>query len=298
MRRRLRASLDVDAHTLADDEPLVLGGLEHFGVKQGVLDGLLAGHSLDAITARLRAGGALPAGEPGAVGLRRAVDETAPLAEAALAFGPGAPHALSVTLGDRTVVGTADRLTPAAAVRVRPSQLKTRDLVRAWTEHLARAAAGDARPTVALGTDGARTFAALDAETATALLDALVRGLDKIRERPPPLFERASRAYAEALSDPDRAAVVDDTLRRHRARLDGVDLPPVEPGRSASGLAKAQKAFRPRTYDNNPPGDLDDPYVDLATRGDDPFENPWCFVVWAETLWAPLLHHSAEGLPT
>ena len=296
MRGELRASLDVEAHAMDDAEPLVLGGLELHGVRAGVLDGLLAGHGLGAIGERLRAGGALPAGEPGAVGLRRAIDEAAPLAEAALAFGPGAPRALAVQLGERTLAGTAERLTPHAAVRVRAGRLRTRDLVRAWAEHLALAAAGEALPTVAIGTDGARTFSPLDPDRARLLLSALLRGLDKIRERPPPLFERASRAYAEAVSDAQRAELVGAIVRREHERLAGLEPADIDYGRHVGGLRKASVAFYPPSW-KGPPGDIEDAYVDLAVRGENPFDYPHAFAAWAQTLWAPLLHHSREGLP-
>ena len=295
--RRLRAGLDVDAHAVDDAEPLVLGGLAHYAVRAAVLDGLLAGDAPDAIAERLRASGALPAGEPGAVGLRRAVDETRPVAEQALALGEGRATTLAVALGERTLSGVAARLGDRASVRVRPGRVRRRDRVAAWVEHLALCAAGHDVPTVALGVDGATTLAPLPPEAARAFLAALLRGYDRIQHRPPPLFDRASHAYVDKLSRGDRIAYAEAMLAREAALAEGADPEPFDCGVKEWPLAQARKAFERRTWPDNPPGDLDDAYVALVTRGADPFERPVGFVHWAQCLWAPLLCHATEGLP-
>ena len=296
--RRLRAGLDVEAHAVDDAEPLVLGGLAHYAVRAAVLDGLLAGDAPAAIAERLRAGGVLPAGEPGAVGLRRAVDETRPVAEQALALGEARAASLTVALGARALHGVAARLTDRAAVRPRPGRVRRRDLVAAWTEHLALCAAGHDVPTVALGVDRAVSFAPLPPEAARAFLAALLRGYDRIQRRPPPLFDRASHTYVDKLPAGDRRAYAEAMLAREAALAAGEGPEPIACGIKAWPLKEAQTAFARRTWPDNPPGDLDDAYVALVTRGADPFERPLGFVHWAQTLWAPLLTHATDGLPS
>jgi len=141
--------------------------------------------------------------------------------------------------------------------------VKTKALVAAWTAHLVRSVEADGPvETLVVGENEAWRFGAV--KEPTRHLDRLVRGWHEIREWPPPLFERASREYAE---------------HRHGEGWSG---DPVE------AQKKAKKAYI-GGYNTSAERE-EDPYVALCFRERDPLVTP-DFEKWAQCLWRPILFH-------
>lgn len=296
VRRRLRVSLDLDEDTVRDDEPVALDGLGRYGVRRVVLDGVLDGLADGEIADRLLRSGLLPGGAPGAAWLRHAREAVLPVAEAVRQWGPAEPLAVAVDVEGGRVTGTVERAGPRGALRFRAGGVRPKDLVAAWLDHLA-VGAGRAATTTALGTRDSCHFESLPADDARMLLQGLVRGYRAVRQAVPPLFEKASYAYADKMSAAQRAAWLDRILARERAAAglgDGAHngVPDV----NGWALGQAGKAFEGgfgRT------GDRDDAYVALAVRGRDPFaDDPKGVHAWAACLWAPLLTYHRPGLPS
>ena len=300
VRRRLRADLDLDDAALSDDEPVVLGGIERWKVRQEVLDGLLDGLDDAALEARLLRCGLLPAGAPGASLVRQAREDVAPLAEAVRQWGETEPRTVDLEIDGVRVVGTVDRVGERGALRYRAGTVRQKDLIAAWVDHLALAA-GDGPAvgcTCTAGVEKTAHFAPVEPDHARAYLAALVRGWRRAQRYSLPLYEHASYAYAKELDA--------DALAKYAARVrtDGRSDEPFDPPTKAMG--KARSAFYPfKGRPDPPPGDDDDAYVLLATRGRtnaDGDPDPFCpeehFMKWALGLWAPLLHHHGEGVPS
>ncbi len=164
--------------------------------------------------------------------------------------------------------GRLEELTDGGALRYRCTNLKPKDLVRAWVTHVACAAwQADHNSDLPLlthlaGIDRALRFGAVD--DAPGILSALVAGYRAGLRRPLPLFERASHAYVEA-------------RRKQRSS-----------GRSATAPLDAAR----HTFDGGRfSGDADDPYVALCFRDRDALAEDG-FTRWAETLWVPLFEHA------
>ena len=290
-RRRLRVGLDLDDDALRDDEPVTLGGLERWRVREAVLAGLLDGLDDGALAERLLRGGLLPGGAPGAAWLRAARQEAAPLADAVRAWGPTEPRPVEVEVDGVRLLGTAQHVSPQrGALRYRAGSVRQRDLVAAWVEHLALEATAPVGCTCAVGTRDTAHFGPVGPDDARAYLGALVRGWRRAQRRSLPLYEHASYAYARALSDGELAEYAG------RVRSQGRSDKPFQPPSKA--MKAARSAFSPfKGRPDAPPGDDDDAYVALATRGRDPFVPETHFMKWALGLWAPLLHHRREGAP-
>ena len=290
-RQRLRVGLDLDDDALRDDEPVTLGGLERWRVRQAVLDGLLDGLDDDALTERLLRGGLLPGGAPGLAWLRAARQEAAPLAQAVRDWGPTEPRPVEIEVGGVRLAGTAQRVNPQrGALRYRAGSVRQKDLVAAWVEHLALEATDAVGYTCTVGTADTAHFGPVLADHARAYLGALVRGWRRAQRRSLPLYEQASYAYAKALSAGELAEYAD------RVRSQGRSDKPFKPPEKA--MKAARSAFSPfKGRPDAPPGDDDDAYVVLATRGRDPFVPETDFMKWALGLWAPLLHHRQDGSP-
>ncbi len=301
VRRRLRADLDLDDDALSDDEPVMLGGLEKWKVRQAVLDGLLDGLTEAEIEARLLRCGLLPAGAPGPSWVRQAREEVGPMAETILAWGETAPRSVDVEIAGVRLVGTVPKVhVERGALRYRAGTVRQKDLITAWIDHLALAATFPlaVECTCTIGIEKTAHFAPVEAAHAQAYLAALVRGWRRAQRYSIPLYEHASYAYANELSDGDLAQYAE------RVRSEGRSSDPFQPPSGA--MKKARSAFSPfKGRPDPPPGDDDDAYVLLATRGrtnaegePDPFVPEEHFMKWSLGLWAPLLHYHREGTPS
>ena len=290
VRRRLRVGLDLDDDALRDDEPVALDGLGRWQVRQAVLEALLDDLDDDALTTRLLRGGLLPGGAPGAAWLRAAREEAAPLADAVRAWGDTEPRAVDLEVSGLRLVGTVQRVNRRGALRYRAGSVRQKDLIGAWVEHLALEAQTPVGCTYTVGTRETAHFGPVAADDARAYLAALVRGWRRAQRRSLPLYEHASHAYATALSAGDLAEYAE------RVRTEGRSDKPFKPPPKA--MAQARSAFSPfKGGADALPGDDDDEYVALATRGRDPFVPEDHFMRWALGLWAPLLLHRRDGAP-
>ena len=286
VRQRLRVSLDLEEGTVRDDEPVVLGGLERWAVREAVLAAVLDGLDDDALTERLLRGGLLPGGAPGAAWLKRARDEAAPVAEAVRVWGPTEPRAVEVEVEGIRLVGTVERVGARGALRFRAGTVRPKHLVASWVDHLALCAEAASGTCCTVGTSGTAHFEAVSMLDAKAALGVLVKGYRRARTTGLPLYENASHAYAETMSKGD--------LAEYTARVlaPGLSQKPFSPPDKA--MTKARQAFDPW---GDAPGDKGYLYVTLSTRGRDPFVPEPHFMRWALGLWAPLLHHRRDGVP-
>ena len=286
VRRRLRASLDLDDDALRDDEPIELNALEQYHVREAALTGMIDGLTPDALAERLRRSGQVPGGAPGASVLARACEEALPIAQEVKAWGATDPLAVALEVEGVRLVGTLERTTVRGALRYRAGKVREKHLIAAWIDHLALCAQ---RPgvTCTVGADGtSRHFEAVPKDDAVAWLAALVKGYKRARRGRLPLYEKASHAYAKKMSAKQLAHFADVTAGRATAEA-------FRPNDSA--MREARKGFSDAWNDFT---DDADAYVQLATRGlEDPFVPEDHFARWALGLWAPLLTHVREGVP-
>ncbi|HNQ84574.1 MAG TPA: exodeoxyribonuclease V subunit gamma [Deltaproteobacteria bacterium] len=202
LRHRLGATLPWEDETLLDREPFELAGLERYGLHQRILTERLAGKSMDADLARLRAEGVLPHGVPGELalaGLAREIDAFYPLIERAMEGRDMVRKDLALPVDGFTVTGSVNSLDGAGFLSFRYAKVTGNDLMRAWLSLLLLQAADPAAQATALHIhrEGLTRINAVE-EPLTVLkefLDVYRQGLCK----PVHLFPKSSHAYAEAM---------------------------------------------------------------------------------------------------
>lgn len=170
------------------------------------------------------------------------------------------------------LAGRIERVTERGLLHFRPSKIKPKDYLRAWIPHVVLNALPSApiRETTLVGKDKVVTFAPLS--DAAATLAKLVDGYVAGRASPPPVFERASFAYAEkkAQSTKDLQGARDAALAAARTGLEGSSF---QPGPADADEAHVRIVFRDRR-----------PLDDDTER----FERA------ASELWEPLLAAAKE----
>ncbi len=257
--------------TSAEDEPFDVDFSGRYQISQWLLERRLAGQPAGEDELELlRQRGELPLAGLGAAHYARLSRRASDFAATLPRPEPSGPLLIELSGPGWRLHGRLDHLTADGALRFRCTNLKPKDIVRAWIAHVARAAWELEHPTGLpllthlAGIDRNLRFGLLD--DPLALLDALLAGYRAGLRRPLPLFENASHAWAEsarqqATGGQEKTSPL-DVARRAFAR-----------GRLASDAA--------------------DPYVALCFRDRDPLAEDG-FAHWAEALWAPILEHAQE----
>lgn len=233
-----------------DDEPFGLDALQRFGLKQQLVEGQLLGREPD--ERQLSAEGKLPHGAFAGLTLQQQRAEVLPLSERLAPYGARQAEQIAVELrfeadtesGPRGLSGQLGGIYPdLGLLRWKPAALKGADLLRLWFAHLSWCAVGEPgdKCSTLCGLDRGfvigETLEPLAARAALLdLLDLYWQGI----HRPLLLLPRASFAYAESCHMGGRA----DPMNAARDRWIG-------------------------NHFNDIPGDQDDPYIQLVTRGID-----------------------------
>jgi exodeoxyribonuclease V gamma subunit len=227
LRQRLGISVGDYADEVADALPVELDALERWGVGQRLLDGVLAGASIDACVAAEIARGMLPPGRlatPVIERVRPIVAHIAAAAQSELA-DDAEPESVDVkvTLDDgRTLSGTVPGVYGDVLRTVTYSRVNARHRLQAYVRWLALTAAHPDRPFAAATIGQARRGAAdsatitiaripplADGAAARQQLKTLVDLYDRGMREPLPLACMSSAAYATAThdgADADKAA--------------------------------------------------------------------------------------------
>ncbi len=289
----LGLTLGGDVSALQDREPMVLDGLSRWKLGSCLLDEALQHGDPARLYAATRADGALPLGGPG----RLAFEALIPGVEALRgALDPWvsqpqlAALRVEIPLEHTRLTGWIRGLSAEVQLRYRYGQLRARDLLAAWTTHLALCAMGSAAgatmpdTTVMVGR-APRKVGQVEVKQLVASADAratlaeLVRLYEAGQQIPLRLFAEPSLAYVSVLRG---AEEVDDATR-------------------AAALDAARRAFMSSRYNR---GDDADVYVCQAHAGvDDVLSGEPAglegrglgFAAVSETVFGPLLDH-LEGL--
>lgn len=221
LRQRLGISVGDYSDEVDDSLPVELDALERWGVGQRLLDGVLAGASIEACVAAEIARGTLPPGKlarPVIDRVRPIVEHIAASAEAVLdTSAESASVDVKIALEDgRSLSGTVPGVYGDVLRTVTYSRVNARHRLAAWVRWLALTAAHPERPFATASVGQARSGASANARVTLARLPALApdaptrRALalehlatlvdlyDRGMREPLPLACMASAAYAEA----------------------------------------------------------------------------------------------------
>lgn len=294
LQRQLKVNLAEYGSQVLDREPVMLDGLDRWGVRDELLASRLAGRSMESAGRALIARGRLPLGYAGRayLGLQSAiVDEmlhtswvwrrgrTAPAA-------PDAPLLLDVKLRDARITGSLTRVWGDLLLDFQFGDEAAKKLVRPWLELLAwqATAPGDGQAVLVLGSEkkGAPEIGLIGLKKprdARERLEELVALYRRGRREPLPLFQSSSWAFAS------------------RSKLEPQALDDGLPAAAVAALRAGLKNARKSWYaDDDGRGDLSDPHVARVFEGRAPMEDPdgepvplsLEFARVALTVWSPV----------
>lgn len=288
LQSRLGLFLGDDLDVMEDREPIELNHLEQWFVGDHLLQAALDGEQIDDIRASVIATGTLPPGTLGTCEFEDIAAKAAMVAAATAAKRSGQPlDALVVDteIDGLRITGTIRDRWPAGYSLCQYSKVGKRRELGVWLRHLivnSCAGEGEAKPSYLIGRaekDGVATVCFKPAANAGELLRPLIALYRYGQSVPLPLFEGASRTYAECYA-------------KESAR-----------GEAAAHAAASRAAAK--KYDpagDEGPADIRNPYVEQAFRDRDPLNEeegleaapagvPSSFSAIALAVYGPLLEH-------
>ena len=207
---QLDVRLPYEDDPVDDAIPLGVDALDQWQVSRRVLEAVLAGAPGEEAEADERRRGLLPPGPLAQSTLARSRSLVGDLFALAtpLRAEPGRSVDVDIALPDgRRVVGSVPDVHPGHALRVTPSAVQGRQLVEAWVDALALAAAGHGVPVRIVGrvpagrgkAPGVATLVAPTVEEAQGFLAELLELHTLGTARPLPLPVKTSQAYANGI---------------------------------------------------------------------------------------------------
>ena len=243
-----------------------LNSLGAFQLNQSLLEHKLAGRDAAVARAVIRAGGRLPLGVVGEARLREAEAEVEQFHERLrpeLPSAPIEPVAIDLALGEFRVTGALTRFGREGLLHYRCANLKPKDRLRLWIEHLALCAArpvGLACRSNLLGKDSVEEFGPVEAPE--KVLSALLREYWAGISSPLKFFPESSWKFMSTL---------------HSVRA---TTPPLEAARGSWEGAEFK------------PGESEAPAYRLCFRDVDPIDEEFERVT--RVVLEPLLAHRTE----
>jgi exodeoxyribonuclease V gamma subunit len=281
MQRSLLLYVSSEEDEIPDRESAELAGLERWSVGSDVLNRLLDGGTRDGAYRLLRAAGALPMGASGRIQFEGLASEAEAIARGVGEARQGESIAtlqLDLEIDGTRIQGQLSGLWPGGRIAAGFSRLGRSAELGLWIRHLVLNllpdAAGAACESFLFGReptgDGASGVKLGPVEDSAEILSDLLEVYRLGQTQPLPLFESASRVYAQSLLDHDS---------KERARAD------------------AWKAYQGSDYR---PGDAAKPYVAMAF-GDAKLFAPEARTATglsapdlAASVWLPLLERLQE----
>jgi len=132
--KRLGLRLPSEAMALDEREAFEIAGLDHYQLQEELLGLRLSGASLKDSCDLVRASGRLPAGIAGNVHFAQVRRDVEAFYQRLRTFKPDSfqpPTAFEIKVGDFTVSGSANHLTPAGLLFYRPALIQPKDLLQA-----------------------------------------------------------------------------------------------------------------------------------------------------------------------
>jgi exodeoxyribonuclease V gamma subunit len=292
LQSRLSLFLGDDVDVIEDREPIDLDNLDQWHVGDALLQAEVAGENVAHVGAGMIAAGSLPPGTLGQYALDDLGQCAAKIAAATLAIRQGdplPPLEIDAQIDGVRLVGVQRNRWPAGYSQFQYSKLPSRRELAVWLRHLVIHLAEGETPgrhsfLVGRGKDGAVTIGFKPVANAGALLGRLIRLYLLGQTTPLPLFDKASRAYADCY------------LQVGRRRPATGDLHT----RALADAAKAYEDDSERAF-----GDLRNEYVRQAFRDRDPVRNdetipgapadlPSKFSDLALAVYQPFFEHREE----
>ena len=195
-----------DQNALKDTESFTLDGLERYQIADQALQNLLYNEPIEAWVENLRASGLMLPGEFGQKQLEREVNLAAAVADELNTLNPGTPKSSSFELEiGGTSIGAELTLRDGQYVAPRTGELRARQRLEAWINHLALCATGHNEPSLLIYRKGSgqnrrvvtESIMPVEKPQAKAELDRLLKLYYLGQTTPLKFLPEASKIFAE-----------------------------------------------------------------------------------------------------
>lgn len=272
--RRLGLRLPYEEEPLEDREPFALEALDAYSLRQQLVERKLRERDLAPDYELLKSAGLLPPGESGSVsyrGLRDEAEQFASKIAPRLGTGFQPPVAIDLQIGGVRLTGQLTRLTERGLLNYRCADVKAKDMLRHWIQHVALNAArpqGCELASVLAARDVILQFSAVERpeEVLSTLFELYWRGLSL----PLKFFPESSHALVEAELKQKSGKAKKEPILAVLQAWEG----------DSFGHTRAEK---------------EDGYFDLCFRNADPLDEE--FVQTARAIFGPLLGHMEGEKP-
>ncbi len=205
LEKRLRLAVSRKEETLEDEEPFIVDGLEGYWMNVEILEGLLREEDPDKLRQRLKGRGWLPHGVAGDLCFQENYEAMQEMARRVSEHRGTWPRVVEVDIavGDIRVRGWLRDVTERGRLVYRPANLKAKDRLRLWIQHLALCAArplGVELESLHIGAGSKDILRLHPVEDPEKHLQVLVDLWFQGQERPLPFFPESSWVYAEKCS--------------------------------------------------------------------------------------------------
>ncbi|MCP4043093.1 MAG: exodeoxyribonuclease V subunit gamma, partial [Gammaproteobacteria bacterium] len=265
LERRLGIHAAEYEETLEESEIFELDNLAAYQLKSEVLEGLLAGESVDTRYPIIKARAELPHGGFGQMTFARQTGSLDDFSRKIAAYLEEKEPAreIGIELDGSEVNGRLPYLVAGGLFRYRPAKLKAKDQLVLWIEHLALCAYQVGGQSLHLAEDREFRLGPVEKEAARAHMGSLLALYREGRNSPLPLFPNSSLAYAGRIAK----------------------------GKSiGEALSAARKIWVGSDYS---PGEGTNPWFEQAFRGNEPLNEQ--FQTSAEQLFVPMLNKVEKG---
>jgi len=257
LRERLGLYLDDEEGMVKDIEPFALKGLEKYNVDQSLVKAILGGKSVENLKEAFQASGCFPLGEWGEALFKQRVEyaeEFCKIVEPFLSEGIIDVN-IDISVGGINLVGQVAAVRGRGALRYRAAEIKSKDYLSGWIEHLALSVAmpGSVASSSLIGRNGEKNKEVLFAHITNPgkILTELVNIYKQGIIRNIKFFPETSQEYSKkALDDKKSKNAINDAQKKWYG--------------SEWHKGEASDPYVKRIYDDEEP--LDKEFQDLALR--------------------------------
>lgn len=275
--KRLGLRLPDEALTMDEREAFAIAGLDRYQLQEELLELKLAGTSLKDSLELVRASGRLPAGIAGNLHFAQICRDVEVFNQRLQPYNPGkilSPAPFELAIGDFVVNGNISHATPAGGLLCyRLANIKSKDLLRTWVEHLVyHAAQAGSKPaeTTVIGTTSIVKIAPVSEPL--PVLERLLKCYWAGLTQPLKFFPDSSYAFAKADRDVRSAT-------QGRTSRDPIDF--------------ALDKWNGNDF-NEIPGERQDKHISLFFKDEDALAGD--FETYARAVFDPLLEKMEEFL--
>jgi len=259
--QRLDVYFELDEHEQDNDEPFSLDNLQQYHLKNKQFEYALEGKSLDKLFTEIKATGELPLGEFASLIFNKDLQSMSDLADLTAGYFVGEIETINVDIAfaEKRLLGELSDHCENGLVRVKTGNIKGKDILSLWVEHLCYCIAyGKNLNSSLFGQANGIYYEELPADYAYQKLTELIALYERGLQSPLPFFVQSAFAWCTMVNVQQPECFVLEDLS-FAARAEGQKAA-LEIFANSRGFAEGEDPYIQRCYDN-----LEDHWLEFET---------------------------------